>query len=644
LQLRLLGGFELRAHDGGDAAPPGRKTRALLTCLALSSGDLWPREKLMALLWSDRSEKQARASLRQALAELRRALGEPSPLRAENDAVSLDPAPMSVDAIAFERLAKNSELKEAAALYRGPLFEGHGVRDGAFDDWLLVERRRLHNLAVDVLSRCLASQTGDAAIETALRLLRLEPEREESHRLLMRVYAEAGRRPLALRQYEVCRETLQRELGVAPDLETEALHREIQEPSAERVDAATPAPASKSRPSIAVLPFTNMSGDPAQDHFGDGLTEDIITRLSRFRDLFVTAGRSSFAYKNRPSRIQDVSRELGVRYVLEGSVRTSADRVRVTAQLIDGGSGGHLWACSYDRQLTDMFAVQDEVTETIVGTLATAYGGRLGKAWQERAEEPAGRGAQALDYFLRGMEAFDRFTREDVRQSRDLFHKALELDPNHSKALAKLAWVHIIEALDELVDDIAGVWESARRFATQAIERDDDEPWGHWALAAWYLYRGRHPDRGIAELMKALELNPNDADVMTDYAFHLSYAGQNAKAIEWAQKALHLNPHAPNWYSMQLGQIYFNARRYESALAAYDDVDSWGTIWIPLYIAASHAALGNAAEARRALDQVLSFDPQATLRRWITDEKTPFRDPASREHLRENLRKAGLPE
>src|SRR5262245_14831194 len=212
LQVRLLGGFELRSGHGRDAPPSGRKVRALLACLALSAGKPWPREKLMALLWSDRGEEQARASLRQALAELRRALGEPSPLRTEHDTVGLDPAMIALDAIEFERLAKAGHLDKAAALYRGPLLDGHGVRDEAFEEWLGVERGRLHDLAVDLLDRLAASQTGDAAIETAQRLLQLDPAREETHRLLMRLYAADGQRAQALRQYQQCRETLQREL------------------------------------------------------------------------------------------------------------------------------------------------------------------------------------------------------------------------------------------------------------------------------------------------------------------------------------------------------------------------------------------------------------------------------------------------
>src|SRR5262245_27738687 len=318
VHLRLLGGLDLQLGQGRVAIPAGRKVRALLACLALSPGKAWPRERLMALLWSDRSDEQARASLRQALAEMRRALGEPSPVRTENDAVSLDPALVAVDAVQFERLAQAGKLDEAAALYRGPLLDGHGVRDGAFEDWILVERTRLHDLAVGVLDRFAASQSGDAAIATAQRLLQLDPAREETHRLLMRLYASVGQRAQALRQYEHCREILQRDLQAKPDTETQRLHEQIQNEvmpvlsakiNAARLDSASPA---DTKASIAVLPFENLSGDPEQEYFADGMVEEIITALSRFRDLFVIARNSSFTYKGRTVDVKQVGRELGV--------------------------------------------------------------------------------------------------------------------------------------------------------------------------------------------------------------------------------------------------------------------------------------------------------------------------------------------
>jgi adenylate cyclase len=397
------------------------------------------------------------------------------------------------------------------------------------------------------------------------------------------------------------------------------------------------------RPSIAVLPFENMSGHPDQECFADGLTENIITALSRFRDLFVIARHSSFAYKGKAAKIPDVCRELGVRYVLEGGIQRSGDLVRITAQLIDGTTGRHLWAERYDRRAEDVFAVQDEVTETIVGTLATGYGGRLRKAWRERVEGAGARSFQAFDFFLRGIETMDHFTKEDNKQARELFHKAVQFDASYGKAYAKLAWTHIVDATFGWSGDVAESWARGLEFATAAIERDDDEAWGHWALAGYYMYRGQH-DRTISEFRKALELNPNDADVMNDFGWCLSYAGRAKEGLEMAQKAMRLNPHYPEYWVMQLGQIYYDAHRYDEAIGTLEGLRHLNTMSIQLYLAASHAALGHTEEAQSAIRRVMELDPQATLGRWTSTELAPYKIAADLDHFREYLRKAGLPE
>jgi adenylate cyclase len=417
-----------------------------------------------------------------------------------------------------------------------------------------------------------------------------------------------------------------------------------------RVQPGTPAPLPlgplsppPSKPSIAVLPFANLSGDATQDYIVDGITENIITDLSRFRDLFVIASNSSFAYKGKAVKIQDVCHELGVVYVLEGSVQRSGDRMRIAAQLIEGATGRHLWAERYDRQGEDIFTLQDEVTQTIVGTLATAYGGRLGKAWQKRAGE-GGRNLEALDYFQRGMVFLNRFTEEDNKRARDAFGKAFELEANFGKPIAKLAWSHMIDAIFGWSENADKSWESARKFATMAVERDDDEAWGHYAMAGYYLAKLGQHDRAIAEYQKALALNPNDADVITDYGLCLSYAGRAEEAIEWALKAMRLNPHSPDWYVMQLGSIYYDARRYEDAIATLERLRDVETIFTDLYLAASHAKLGHDSEAQKAIESALKIEPEATIEKWTTAEKVPYKDPGYRENFREGLRRAGLPE
>ena len=416
--------------------------------------------------------------------------------------------------------------------------------------------------------------------------------------------------------------------------------------------AGNPAVASSSRtdgplnlpdkPSIAVLPFTNMSGDPEKEYFADGISEDIITNLSRFRDFFVIARNSTFAYKGKAVNIQDVSRELGVGYVLEGSVQLSSDRVRITAQLIDGQTGGHLWSERYDRQLDDIFAVQDEVVERIVGTLASGYGGRLRKAWQRQALRTGTQNAQAFDLFMRGMDLFDRWTEEDTRVGRECFEAAIQLDPTYSKAYAKLAWSHLEDGIQGWNKDLDGCFEKGLTYAKKAIECEDEESWGHWALAGYYLYSMQH-DRAVAEFERAVELNPNDADVLNDVGWCLSYVGQAEDALEFVRKAMRLNPHFPEWYALQLGPIYFDARQYDDAIVTIEGLRSLETVWSNLYLAASHAALAHTDKMRNAMERVLVLDPHATLQKWTSTKMAPYKNPKDLEHLQKNLRKAGLP-
>ncbi len=659
LHISLFGGFEARLGSGEALALKGRKTQALVAYLALAHGQPRTRDDLVALLWSDRGEQQARSSLRQSLSEFRKALGKTdgSPLIAERDTVSLDAGAVEVDVAEFERLIDDgtpTTLERAAELYRGDLLDGIGVHDAAFEDWLRDERRRLSERACEALSKLLDQQVpedSERAIATARRLLALDPLRESTHRVLMRLYAEAGDRTMAIKQYQACRDVLAAELGLGPEAETRELNEAIrQEDRADsgRVKAPTEAEPKEAlsqpdKPSIAVLPFVNLSGDAEQEYFSDGITDDIITNLSRFRDIFVIASHSSFAYKGKAVKIQDVSQELGVRYVLEGSVQKSHDRVRITAQLIDGLTGRHLWAERYQRRAEDIFALQDEVTELIVGTLASGYGGRLRKAWQMRGEKHSAESYQAFDCFMRGMDHFDAWTKEGTQLGKECFQEAIRLDPYYAKAYAKLAWAHIEDAVNGWSADYESSMAQGLEFANKSIACDNGEPWGHWALAGFHIYAMRH-DLALAELERAIELNPNDADVLTDLGFCLAFAGRAEDGLEATHNAMRLNPHHPEWYVAQSVFIYHDARRYEAGLAAVARLRSYDTTVLRLYQAACAAALGRESEAEAAIERVLQFDPEATLEKWASPKMAPYKKREDLEHFRENLRKAGLPE
>lgn len=400
---------------------------------------------------------------------------------------------------------------------------------------------------------------------------------------------------------------------------------------------------SSERPTIALLPFVNMSGDPAQDYIGDGLTENVITGLSRFHDLNVIASNSSFAYKGKAVKVQDASRELGAGYILEGSVQKSGGRIRITAQLIDGKTGRHIWAERYDRNIEDLFAVQDEVTGLIVGTLASTYGGRLRKAWQERSQTRGPANMLSIDYFLRGMDFLNRFTKDDNKRAFECFTKSAELDPGFAKPIAKIAWVHYLDTSFGWSQNTQESLANGLQCSKAAIALDDAEAWGHYALAGYHTYTGRL-DLAIAEYERALSLNPNDADIMMDFALCLCSAGRKEEALQLASRAMLLNPHCPEWYIAELGEIYFETRRYAEATATLDRLRELNGVRTQLVKAASHAALGNVGEARRAVERILHLEPGATVAICSSAERAPYNDPEDREHFRENLRKAGLPE
>ncbi len=390
LKLDFLGRFEARLLSGEIVSLPTRKTETLLAYLALVPGP-HSRDHLSNLLWSDRSEQQARNSLRQALNALKKLFihFEPLPLRIGRTNVSLENHAIEIDTFKLEGLIEEQTQRSAALaikLYRGEFLEGVVVRDLNGEEWLAAERERFRRLATSALENVLAFQLDsgefDKAGELGEQLVSLDMLNESAWRTLMQVYAARGDRNHALMAYKRCCEILNKELGVEPSEETSKLQSAIRDGSvdvqARSVDRqpfvaneSTPAanavlpgpPGSIEKPSIAILPFVNMSDDPRQEYFSDGITEDIITGLSKFRELFVIARGSSFAFKGQSDAVTEAAKKLGAKYVLEGSVRRSGDRVRITAQLSDATTGNHLWAENYDRVIDDVFAAQDDVTQ-----------------------------------------------------------------------------------------------------------------------------------------------------------------------------------------------------------------------------------------------------------------------------------------
>jgi adenylate cyclase len=390
------------------------------------------------------------------------------------------------------------------------------------------------------------------------------------------------------------------------------------------------------KPSIAVLPFTNMSGDPEQEYFSDGITEDLITDLSKLSGVFVIARNSVFTYKGKAIKVEQVGRELRVRYVLEGSVRKAGDRVRINAQLVEATTGGHLWAERYDRELKDIFALQDEVTQKIVFALKVT----LTPDEQGRFRQAPTDNLDAYDFFLRGQAYFWRFTREANSQARQMFEKAIELDSQYAGAYAILGWTYLIEWLSQWSQDPQLL---ARTFALvqRAVVLDDSLPLAHSILGLAYLLQKQH-EQALAEGERAITLDPNYAEGYARLGAIFNFTGRPAEAIEMGEKALRLNPHDPFFSYFILGFAYRLLGRYEEAIAAFKRVLSRNPDFPPAHthLLVAYSELGQEVEARAEAAEILKVSPNFSLEGL--QQRLPYKDPAETERVLAALRKAGL--
>jgi TolB-like protein/Tfp pilus assembly protein PilF len=395
------------------------------------------------------------------------------------------------------------------------------------------------------------------------------------------------------------------------------------------------------KPSIAVLPFDNMSGDPEQDFFSDGLTEDVITGLSRFPDLFVVARNSTFSYKGQQVPVRRVAEELGVRYVLEGSVQEAGDTIRVTAQLIDATTGHHLWAESYDRKRTDVFAVRDEVTQTIIATVMGDTG-QLTRAEIKRVLGKDPENLQAYELVLKGVDIWLHFTPEANREAAVLFNKAISLDPGYARAYAVLAWVHLNDYRYLWSEDPQKSLALAHEIAQKSVELDDTDDWCHWALGVVHLYR-REFALAHASYQRAIDINPNYADLLAHSGFFLTFSGRPREGIDRIKSAMRLNPYYGAWYPSALGFAQYQAGLYEPAVITLKEaIDrNWG-VQAHQHLAATYARLGRAEEARNEVARILQMNPDIAISE--VEKRLPFKNSADLENYLEGLRLAGLPE
>jgi len=399
-------------------------------------------------------------------------------------------------------------------------------------------------------------------------------------------------------------------------------------------DAALP-----DKTSIAVLPFTNMSGDPEQEYFADGLAEDIITELSRERHILVIARNSSFVYKGQSKDIKEIGRDLGAHYILEGSVRKAGNRIRLTAQLIDAETNSHVWAERYDRAFDDIFEVQDELTSAIYSTLLKRFVDiEMEPAIRQRPQD-----LNAYELVLRALGHINRGTRANLDSAFEALQAAVALDPGYGRAHAMMAWANIHRALQGQVDDYGQALEKGRAEAQKAVRADRNDYWSHSALGGAELYLGHH-DRALPSLERALELAPCNADVRALRAMSMGYLGRPEEALTDIELAKRLNPHHPDWYFYSSAQALYLLDRHHEAITDLQRFVDAGTEFLPTYLLmiANYSATGRSDKASEVLSILLERRPDFTLEH--VPAIIPFKEKEHIDRLQALLHDAGLPE
>lgn len=681
-RLSLLGNFSL-SGPRGPIDLGNRKLCALLAFLVCASSDLLSRETLTTLLWGSQLKTQAQQNLRQMLTRLRRALGD-DVFSTSDNALQIRPGLFDCDAISFESLihtGSRDTRKTAVDLYQGSFLANIAIHEDAWTDWVVTQRQKLEDLAVDGLIR-LGEEEADLgastqALEFANRALAINSLREDGHRLIMRALASAGRRAEALKHYDHLAARLKRDLNVEPDAATTALittlrrsrvaQDRVTKPTGNAdamlpraptnapqetirstgigfgVSASRPhTPLQDTLPSIAVLPFHNLSGDAGDDYFADGVVEDIIVSLAGLRELLVISRTSTFAYRGRQVDPREVGRSLGVRYVLEGSVRKSGTSIRVSTQLCDTETGASLWGERQEVPLGDLFEVQDRIVRDVVAGIAP----NVQTAELERALRVRPASFTAYDHTLRALNTINNLDRQSFLIAREHLHEAMAAQPSFAMPAAWAAFWYIIWVGQGWSDSPREDSDRGASFATKAIDLD-----GHNALAlATYghlrSFLFHDYDSALVYFDRALSACPNSSWAWILSSITLSYVGRSDDAVRHAEHGLRLSPYDRNLflYYTPLSIAHYSNGNYEDAV-------KWGRMSVAenptfsacyRYLISALTGVGRLDEAHEAASNFLKLEPEFKLRVY---EQTlqPFRDPAIKARHMEHLRKAGLP-
>lgn len=660
IQINLLGAFRVDAPDGREIALHGKKKQGLLAYLALSRDCTATRNQLINIFWSQRdSAKQANPSLRTALSEMRKlfgAAGYPGLLDSDRTSVSLNLARVRVDSVEMLRLGRSkliADKRRALDLYRGELLEGLVINDRAFEEWLHIERIQYRELYREILHELVTHAIDDNACEEGYRLanriLDFDSTDEEAHRALMMLYQSEGKPALALKQYQVCCEALRRELDTVPSEETTRLHEVIKQPHqppgtaalARGAEISSAVLQTRDSLSVGVAPFWGQGGGDEAEFLASGISEDIIGALSPFKWMSVKPRSATFSLRAHTTDAVEIGRTLGIRYIVDGSVRQLRDSVRVSVELIEVETGSVMWSSHYDGKLNNNLSIQDEITAQVVSQIdARVRMNEVTHALKWHTDNP-----KAYDCLLLAISSMHEMTRETFRAERELFRKAVQLDPN-------FATVYSWWALREVFYYGQG-WERESRegespvdLAQKAISLDPSD-----AIALAICAHSRsfieHDFAGALEYFaRSMEENPNSAFTWMLSSATYSYCGEPGEALRRLEHSTYLCPVEPIYEFM-----YSSAKCLAHSFARdYREAAKWGRRLVresphftngikQLLVPLGH--LGATVEAREYTRRLLELEPKFTIESYR--KKRPFKNPEDREEFVEGLIKAGVP-
>lgn len=664
MHIRLLGGCTVTTAAGEAVRLATRKTRFVLAALALAGTSGVTRSQLCRLFWPDRATPQSRSSLRQALTDIRRRLGEDADpaktVEGDQEIVRLGVPDNAVDALAFELDAKRHDaqaLCAAAELYRGDLLAGIDVPDDA-EEWFAVHRRALRRTALSLAERmsifpAAAPELLDACEALAERLLVEDGSAEEAHRAVIRVHQRRGHVSAALRQFELCRAVLRKELGAEPDRETAALVAALRETmngaaQAEAVQTILPAPAparasvrDRGLPSLIIMPFDNLSG-ASDEYFVDGVVEEITAALSRVREFFVIARQSAFTYKGRFVDVRDIGSELGVSYVVQGTVRRGGDRLRISVQLVDAASRQQLWSERFEGTGSEVFTFQDRIAANVAGAIRPA----VGRAEIELARLRPPSDLRAYDLLMRAYPKLWAQHAEAVREAIASLEQATDIDPDYGRAHALLGWCHAMNVSYLWTSDSEREQEVSLRCVQRTSALIDDDPTALTACGAAFHLLGKQME-SAAVLHTALQLDPNNAWAWARLGWVRVFQSEPAAAMERFERAMALSPLDPFMFSMRmgLGSALALAGRLAEAVAIGREVVAQHpqVTWAFRFLAAWAGMAGDLTTSRWTTERLLAVQPDYTVAKYLA-VPAMRNNPKMREWLAAGMQLGGLPQ